>query len=40
MLHRVRTDLRQAGITVSMPDILTQLSRAETLVRREVFQPM
>jgi hypothetical protein len=40
MLHRVRTDLRQAGLAISMPDILAQLSRAETTARREVFQPM
>jgi hypothetical protein len=40
MLHRVRTDLREAGIAIGMPDILAQLSRAETTARREVFQPM
>lgn len=40
MLHRVRTDLRQAGLAVSMPDILTQLSRAEVVARREAYQPM
>ena len=40
MLHRVRTDLRSAGIHLTVPDLLTQLSKAEIAARTEAFRPM
>lgn len=40
MLHRVRTDLRAAGVHLTMPDLLAQLSKAEITARKEIFQPI